>query len=94
MCDFNNAYIKVKGRVTVTELAAGVVGKFVFKNCAPFRTCKSLINNTSVDEADCIDMVMPMYNLLEYTDNYAKTTGSSSVFTEMKSQQISGIQPH
>ena len=80
LCDFNNAYIKVKGRVTVTGLAVGVVGRFVFKNCAPFRTCKSLINNTSVDEADCIDMVMPMYNLLEYTDNYAKTTGSSYQF--------------
>ena len=46
LCDFNYAYIKLKGRVTVTGLAVRVVGRFIFKNCAPFTTCKSLINNT------------------------------------------------
>ena len=47
-----------------------------FKNCAPFTNCISEINNTQVDNAKGIDIVMPMYNLIEYSDNYAKTSGS------------------
>ena len=50
--------------------------KVVFKNCAPFTDCISEINNTQVDNAKDIDIVMPMYNLLEYSDNYSKTSGS------------------
>ena len=47
-----------------------------FKNCAPFTNCMSEINNTQVGNAKDIDILMPMYNLIEYSDNYAKTTGS------------------
>ena len=47
-----------------------------FKNCAPFTNCISEINNMQVDNAKDIDIVMPMYNLIEYSDNYAKTSGS------------------
>ena len=47
-----------------------------FKNCAPFTSCISEINNTQVDNAKYIDIVMPVYNLIEYSDNYAKTSGS------------------
>ena len=50
--------------------------KVMFKNCAPFTNCISEINNTQIDNAKDIDIVMPMYNLIEYSDNYAKTTGS------------------
>ena len=50
--------------------------KVIFKNCAPFTDCISKINNTQVDNAKDIDIVMPMYNLLEYSDNYSKTSGS------------------
>ena len=48
----------------------------VFKNCAPFVNCISEINNTQIGNAKDIDIVMPMNNLIEYSDNYAKTTGS------------------
>ena len=48
----------------------------VFKNCAPFTNCKGEINNTEVDNAKDIDMVMAIYNLIEYCDNYSKTSGS------------------
>ena len=48
----------------------------IFKNCAPFTNCISKINNMQIDNAKDIDIVMPMYNLIEYSDNYAKTTGS------------------
>ena len=47
-----------------------------FKNCASFTNCISEINNTQVDNAKDINIVMPMYNLIEYSDNYAKTLGS------------------
>ena len=47
-----------------------------FKNCAPFINCISEINNTKIDNAKDIDIVIPMYNLIEYSDNYAKTSGS------------------
>ena len=74
----------VKGTITITGAGDDAVarqaderGKGVaFKNCAPFTNCISEINNTQVDNAKDIDIVMPMYNLIEYSDNYAKTSGS------------------
>ena len=47
-----------------------------FKNCAPFRTCDVTINDEHVEKAEAIDIVMPMYNLLEYSDNYQNSAGS------------------
>ena len=46
-----------------------------FKNCPPFTKCISRINNTDIDTAQDIDIVMPMYNLIEHSDNYSKTSG-------------------
>ena len=48
----------------------------MFKSCTPFTKCISRINNTDVDTAQYIDIVMPMYKLIEYSDNYSKTSGS------------------
>ena len=50
--------------------------KVIFKNCAPFTRCIRKINNTKKDNAQYIDIVMPMCNLIEYSDNYSKTSGS------------------
>ena len=64
---------------TVNNTAAAVNNankKVIFKSCAPFTNCKSEINNTQIDNAKDIDIVMPMYNLIEYSDNYVKTSGS------------------
>ena len=82
--DYSDAYILVKGTITITgEGADAAVAQaderdkeVVFKNCAPFTNCISEINNTQVHNAKDIDIVMPMYNLIEYSDNYAKTSGS------------------
>ena len=82
LCDYSDAYILAKGTITVNNTAAqGVAAnntnkKVISKNCAPFTNCISEINNTQIDNAKDIDIVMPMYNLTEYSDNYAKTTGS------------------
>ena len=48
----------------------------MFKNCAPFPNCISEINNTQVDNAKDIDIVIPIYNVIEYSDNYSKPSGS------------------
>ena len=82
LCDYSDAYILVKGTIGVNNTAAAgaavnnINRKVIFKSCAPFTNCISEINNTQIDNAKDIDIVMPMYNLIEYSDNYAKTTGS------------------
>ena len=82
LCDYSDAYILVKGTISVNNTAAAgaavnnINRKVIFKNCAPFTNCISEINNTQIDNAKDIDIVMPMYNLIEYSDNYAKKTGS------------------
>ena len=82
LCDYSDVYILVKGTISVnnTATAGAAVNdndkKVIFKNCPPFTNCISEINNTQIDNAKDIDIIMPMYNLIEYSDNYAKTTGS------------------
>ena len=82
LCDYSDAYILVKGTITVNNTAAqGAAAnntnkKVIFKNCAPFTNFISESSNTQIDNAKDIDIVMPMYNLIENSDNYAKTTGS------------------
>ena len=79
LCDYSDAYILVSGTMTFAALAARGENKnirVVFKNCVPFTNCISEINNTQTDNSKNIDVVMPMYNLIEYSDNYLKTSGS------------------
>ena len=72
LCDYSDAYILVIGNFQ-NKPANSVVA---FKNCAPFRTCDVTINDEHVEKAEDLDIVMPMYNLLEYSDNYQDATGS------------------
>ena len=84
LCDCSDAYILVKGKITIAGAGADRAARqadernkgVIFKNCAPFINCISEINNTQIDNAKDIDIVMPIYNLIEYSDNYAKTTVS------------------
>ena len=82
LCDYSDAYILVKGNIDVNNTGAAdsdannTNKKVIFKICAPFTNCISEINNTQVDNAKKIDIMMPMYNLIEYSDNYSKTSGS------------------
>ena len=76
LCDFSDAYIVVKGTITVTDPHNDAYdNKLAFENNAAFVSCISKINNTLIDNAEDLDVVMPMYNLLEYSKNYSKTTG-------------------
>ena len=72
----------LKENITVNNTAAEGAAtnntnkKVIFKTCAPFTDCIRKINNTEIDNAEYIDIVMPMHNLIEYGDNYSKTSGS------------------
>ena len=82
LCHYSDAYILVKGNITVNNTAStgdaanNINKKVIFKNCAPFTSCISKINNTQTDNVEYIDIIMPMYNLIEYGDNYSKKSGS------------------
>ena len=88
LCDYSDAYILVKETITIAGAGADAASRQVeerdkgvaFKNCAPFTNCISEINNTQIDNAKDIDIVMPMYNLIECSDIYAKTSGSLSQY--------------
>ena len=74
LCDYSDAYILVTGNITVTGGNANT--KVAFKNCAPFTECRTEINKTFVNRTEHINIAMPMYNLIEYSDNYSDTSGS------------------
>ena len=83
LCDYADAYILVKGTKTITETGDDAAARqedernkgVTFKNCVPFTKCISRINNTDIDNAKYSDIVMPMYNLIECSDNYSKISG-------------------
>ena len=80
LCDFSDAYIVVKGPITVNAPNnAKSIKAVAFKNNA-FINCISKINGVKIDNAEDLDVVMPMYNLLEYSKNYKKTTGSLWIY--------------
>ena len=78
LCDYSDAYVREKVKITVTNPNDN--GNFnkesTFKNNAPFISCISEINGELVENTEDLDMVIPMYNLVEYSKNYEKTSGS------------------
>ena len=88
LCDFNGAYIVVKGSITDTDPDNNAYDKkLAFKNNAPFVSCILKINNTFSDNAEDLDIVKPMYNLIEYSKNSSKTTGSFWRWNKQSSKQ-------
>ena len=82
LCNFSDADIVVKGIITLTKTDGrgfiDVRNRFLaFKNNAPFTNCISKINNVLIENAEDLDVIMPIYSLLEYSKNYRKTTGGS-----------------
>ena len=73
LCDYSDAFILNTGNITVADNNNTDV---VFKDCAPFSTCTTKINDVFVDKANHIYSTMPTYNLIEYSDNYSDTSGS------------------
>ena len=83
LCDYADANILVSGTITVNGIVNGAENEInrrnrplILKNNAPFVSCITKINNELIEDAEDLDVVMPMYNLLEYSKNYRKTIGS------------------
>ena len=77
LCDYIDAYIVFKGTIRITRLNNDAYNKkLAFKHNAPFINCMSKINNTLIDNVEDLYIVIPMYNLNEYSKNYSKTSGS------------------
>ena len=74
LCDYSDAYVLVTGNIAVA--GGDDNAKVSFKNCAPFRKCRTEINETFIDEAEHINIAMPMYSLIKYSDNYSDTSGN------------------
>ena len=72
--DYSDAYILFTGNITATPNNAAT--QEVFKNCAPFEDCRTEINDIFVDYANFLNITVPMYNLIEYSDNYSDASGS------------------
>ena len=85
LCDYSDAYISVKGTITHVEQGADSAAiqvdrnnkQVTFKNSAPFNDCISKINNIQIEHAKDLDVVMPMYKSIKYSDNYSRITASS-----------------
>ena len=88
LCDYADSYILVKGTITITGAGDDAAERqtdernkdVTFKKCVPFTKCISRINNTGIYiyiyNAHDFDIAMPVYNLIKYSDNYSKTSGS------------------
>ena len=72
ICDYNNAYILVRGDITII---GHQVTQVVFKSCAPFTKCITKIVGATTDGAENLDLAIPMCNLIEYSSDYSETTG-------------------
>ena len=74
VCDSNDAYILVTGDIATT--AHNISTQVAFENCAPFIKCITKIDGTTIDDVDDLNLVKPMYNLIEYNSNYSEITVS------------------
>ena len=82
LCDYSEVYILVTGDITAERGDANT--KATFKNCDPFIRCVAYINDEHIKTAANLDIIMPMYNLIEYGDNYADSSGSLYQFKKDK----------
>ena len=84
LCDCSDVHILVTGNITFkrrnvannTDIVLGAITQVAFKNRLPFKSCRTEINDTFVDEVNFVNIAMPMYNLVEYSGNYSDTLGS------------------
>ena len=85
--DYSEAYVLVPGNIAVLGANNNNNIKVAFKDCAPIRRCRTEVNQTFIDEAEHINTAMPMYNFIEYGDNYSDTSGR---LWEFKRDEIEG----
>ena len=89
LSDYAEAYILIDG--TIRAAAANINTRLVLKNCAPFTKCNLEINDEQVDTAENLDITMPMYNLIEYSDNYQDSSASLYQYKRDESPEDNAI---
>ena len=89
LSDYAEAYILIDG--TIRAAAANINTRLVLKNCAPFTKCNLEINDEHVDTAENLDITMPMYNLIEYSDNYQDSSASLYQYKRDESPEDNAI---
>ena len=72
-CDYSDAYILIRGNINITNGDNNT--KVAFKNCSPFEKCRTEVNEIFTDKPEHVNFTMPMYNLIEYSDNYSDISG-------------------
>ena len=72
-CDYSDAYILIRGNINITNGDNNT--KVAFKNCSPFEKCRTEVNEIFTDKPEHVNITMPMYNLIEYSDNYSDISG-------------------
>ena len=99
LCDYSDAYILVKGTISVNGVVNGAENEIlrrnrpvILKNSTPFVSCMTRINGELIEDADDLDIVMPMYNSLEYSKNYRKTIWS--LYNYYKDELSDGTNPN
>ena len=90
LCDYSDAYVWVKGKITVTNPNdnANFNKELALKNNAPFVSCISKIYGELVENAEDLDIVVPMYNLSEYSKNYEKLQNLCLIIIEMNKVKL------
>ena len=83
--DYSDAYVLVTGNIALVGTNGNT--KFAFKNFPPFGKCRTEVNETFIDEAEHFNIAMPVYNLIEHSDNYSDTSGS---LWQFESDEIEG----
>ena len=91
LCDYSDAYILVTGDIKVADVAANT--NVAFENCAPFTRCVTHVNDEHVEAAKNLDMIMPMYNLIEHSDNYSDSIGRLYHFKRNESPMNDAVNP-
>ena len=89
LCDYAEAYILVDG--TIRAAAADVNTRLALKNCAPYTKCNVEVNDEHVDTAENLDITMPMYNLIEYSDNYQDSSATLYQYKRDEPPEANGI---
>ena len=89
LSDYSDAYILVTGSIRISRGNNNT--KVAFKNCAPFKNYRTQINETFIDDAEHIDFAMPMYNLIEYSDNYSDILGYLWQFKRDQIEENNGL---
>ena len=90
--DYSDTYILVTGDIKIADIAADT--NVAFKNCAPFTRYVTHINDEHVETAENLDIIMPLYNLIEYSNNYADSSGSLYQFKRNESPMNNARNPN